>query len=341
MRGVEFSHGSVADKVLTGLLLASSVVDQVSSGGDFGVGLSNLVLHALELTDERAELLTVVPDVADGVLKGTKGQAGHLGSDADAALVEEADGVLVALAALAEQVLLGDLDVVKVEDAGGGGADAELLLLLGDGEAGGALFDNKGGDALVALCGVEVGKDDEEVGFHGVGDPHLAAGDGEAVGGLTGLGGHGEGVGAGDGLRQAEGGDGVGGQLGEPLLLQGLGAVLDDGGVAQRVVHVDHDGDGGVGAGQLLNADDGGCEGHAGAAVLFGDLNAHEALLEELLDDLGVHGFGFVHVARAGEDDLAGEFGHGVGHGGLDLGQVRQWRGGDVGDVNWGVGAEG
>lgn len=331
---VELGHGGVTDKVLASLLLAGSVVDEGAGGGNLGVALGNLVLHALELTNKGAELLAVVPDVLNGIFKGAKGKTGHLGGNTDAALVEEGDGVLVAVAALAKQVLLGDDDVVKVEDAGGGGADAELLLLLGNGEAGGALFDNKGSDALVALGRVEVGKDDEDLGLHGVGDPHLAARDFEAVGGLGGLCGHGEGVGSGDGLGKAEGADGVGGELGQPLLLEGLGAVLDKGGVAEGVVHVDHDGDGGVGAGQLLNADDGRGEGHAGAAVLLGDLDAHEALLKQLLDNDGVHGLGLVHLARAGEHHFAGKLGHGLGHGRLRLGKVSDGRGRDLGDVN-------
>lgn len=149
--GEELGHGGILDEVLAGLLLASSVEDEGASGGDFGVGLGKLVLHALELADEGAELLAVVPAVLDGVFPGAEGEAGHLGGDADAALVEDADGVLVALAALAEDILLGDVDVVKVEHAGAAGADAELLLLLGNGEALGALFDDEGGDALVAL----------------------------------------------------------------------------------------------------------------------------------------------------------------------------------------------
>lgn len=254
---VQLGHGGILDEVLAGLLLASGVEDQGASGGDLGVGLGELVLHALELADQGAELLAVVPAVLDGVLPGTESEAGHLGGDADTALVEDADGVLVALAALTEDVLLGDVDVVKVEDAGAAGADAELLLLLGDGEALGALLDDEGGDALVALGRVEVGEDEEDAGLHGVCDPHLGAVEDEAVGGLGGTGGHGEGVGAGHGLGEAEGGDGVGGQARQEGALDVLGAPFQDGGVAQRVVHVDHDADAGVGAGELLDGDDG------------------------------------------------------------------------------------
>lgn len=334
LRRVELGHGGVADKVLAGLLLAGGVVDEGAGGGDLGVALGNLVLHALELADEGAKLLAVVPDVLDGVFKGAEGEARHLRGDADAALVEDANGVLVAGALGAEQVLLGDDDVVKVEDAGGAGADAELLFLLGDAEAGRVLVDDEGADALVALAGVEVGKDDEEAGLHRVCDPHLGAVDLVAVGGGGRARGHGKGVGAGDGLREAERSDRVGGELGEVLLLERLGPPLHEGRVAERVVHVDHDGHGGVGARELLNGNDGGGKVHAGAAVLFGNLDAHEALLKELLDDGRVHGLGLVHVARLGQDDLGGKLGHGVGHGRLDLGEMRDGRGGNLGNVD-------
>ena len=64
LRGVQLGHGGVLDEVLAGFLLAGGVVDQGARGGDLGVGLGELVLHALEVADELAELATVVPDVA-------------------------------------------------------------------------------------------------------------------------------------------------------------------------------------------------------------------------------------------------------------------------------------
>ena len=69
LRGVQLGHGGVLDEVLAGFLLAGGVVDQGARGGDLGVGLGELVLHALEVADELAELATVIPDVA---VKGEK-----------------------------------------------------------------------------------------------------------------------------------------------------------------------------------------------------------------------------------------------------------------------------
>lgn len=64
LRRIQLRHGGVLDEVLPGLLLPGSVVDESARGGDLGIGLRELVLHALESTDELAELATVVPDVS-------------------------------------------------------------------------------------------------------------------------------------------------------------------------------------------------------------------------------------------------------------------------------------
>ena len=166
-------HCRILHEIQTRLLLPRRIIDERPRGADLRVRLRELVLHALELADEAVELPAVVPDILGGVLPRAEGEAGHLCGDADAAFVQEADGVFVALAFGAEELVGGDVDVVEVDDAGAAGADAELFLLFGDGEAFGAFLDDEGRDALVAFAGVEVGEDDEEVGFDGVGDPHL------------------------------------------------------------------------------------------------------------------------------------------------------------------------
>jgi len=76
------------------------------------------VLHALELADQLSELLAVVPDISGGVGEGAEGQTSHLCRDADAAFVQQADGVFVSLSLFAEEVLVWDLDVVEIEYAG-------------------------------------------------------------------------------------------------------------------------------------------------------------------------------------------------------------------------------
>jgi len=67
-----------------------------------------------------------------------------LRGDADATLVQNANGVLVPLTLLAEKIAARDLDVVKGYGTGAARLDAQLLLLLGDGETLGALFYDEG-----------------------------------------------------------------------------------------------------------------------------------------------------------------------------------------------------
>ena len=76
---------------------------------------------------------------------------------------------------------------------------------------------------------------------------------------------------------------------------------------AEGVLDVDHHADGGVGLGEGFDGQDGVEEGSAGAAVLLGDFNAHEAEVEELFDEAGVHVGGIVHVADKRGDSVAGE----------------------------------
>ena len=185
----QLRHGRITDELLPGLLLPCRVKDEGAGGADLGPGLGELVLHALELADQLAELAPVVPHVPRCVLPRPEREARHLRRDADAALVQQTDGVLVTRTLGAEEGGGGQVDVVEGDDAGRRRFDPELLLFLGDGEAGGVFGQEEGRDAFVAGRGVEVGEDDEEAGFEAVGDPHLAAVDDVgAVGLLVGAG---------------------------------------------------------------------------------------------------------------------------------------------------------
>ena len=86
-------------------------------------------------------------------------QAQHLSADTDAALVENLDGDLVALANLTHDAVLGDLHVRERYGAGGRSADAELVLLLAHLQAGCVTLSHEAGDALVSLGLVHVGED--------------------------------------------------------------------------------------------------------------------------------------------------------------------------------------
>jgi hypothetical protein len=260
-----------------------------------------------------------------GVFPSTQCQTGHLGTNTDTTLIQQANGVLVTLAFLTEKVTLGNDDIVKVEHAGAASADTQLLLLLGNGETRGILLDHEGRDALVALAGIQVRKDNKHPSLHGVGDPHLGPIDLVPIRRLFRLSLQGEGIGSRRRLRETERPDSPSSELRQPRLLErGVGPLVKRR-VDKRVVHIHQDTNAGVDAGQFLDGHDGRGKVHAGSAVLLGDLDAHQPLLEQLLDQCGVHDFGLVHFPHFGPDLLLRELGDGFGHQGLGFGEMRDW----------------
>lgn len=269
-----------------------------------------------------------------GVLPCAEGQTGHLSGDTNTALVQYADGVLVSLSLLAEQVALGDDAVVEVEHTSAAGTNTKLLLFLGNRETGGILLDNESSDTLIALAGVNVGEDEENASLHGVSNPHLGSIKLVSISSLLSLSLEREGIGARCGLGETEGADSASSQLGEPGTLGLDITVLHDRGVDQCIVNIDHHTDAGVDARQLLDRDDRGGEVHSRTAELLWHLNAHQALLEELLHDLRVHSLGFIHFPDLRADLLHCELRHGVGHQGFRLGQKGDRRRCQLGEID-------
>ena len=93
------------------------------------------MLHRLEFGDRLAELPPLFR-VCDRVIERALREADHLRADADPALVERLDRDLVALADLAEHVGARHAAFLEQQLAGAPGADAELVFLLADREAG-------------------------------------------------------------------------------------------------------------------------------------------------------------------------------------------------------------
>ncbi len=236
------------------------------------------------------------------------GEAGHLRADGDAAFVQSFDGDFVALADFAEHVGGGDAAIVEDQFTGGRGADAELVFLFADFEAGEFALDHEACDAAITEIGVGVGEEEVEAGFGGVGDPHFAAGDQEVAFGGDGASGQGKSVGACAGFRKRERGDGVFGEAGKVAALLIAVAPAEEDVVGDGVLHVGDDGGGGVDGGEGLDGEDGLEEAAALAAEFFGDLDAHEAEREHLGEDVLVEVGGIVHFADVGADALAGEF---------------------------------
>jgi hypothetical protein len=85
-------------------------------------------------------------DVGHGLVERALGDADGLGADRDAGVVEGAQGDLQALTASADHPVAGDAAVVEVQLTGRAALDAELALLLTEGEARVALLDDEGRD---------------------------------------------------------------------------------------------------------------------------------------------------------------------------------------------------
>src|SRR6185312_5279757 len=98
-------------------------------------------------------------------LERTARDAEHLRTDAYAPLVQRLDRDLVALTHLAEHIRLGNEASIEQQLGRARGANAELVLLLADGEARHVPLDEKRGDSLVAGRGIRVREDDEDAGF--------------------------------------------------------------------------------------------------------------------------------------------------------------------------------
>ncbi len=104
-----------------------------------------------------------------------------LGTDANTTGVQRLDGDLVALAELADNAALGDADRVEMDRTSAAGSDAQLVLGLADGHAGLVAVDEETGDAAVALLGLCIGHDEEEVRVTRRRYPHLIAVDDKIV----------------------------------------------------------------------------------------------------------------------------------------------------------------
>src|SRR5262249_13473308 len=131
---------------------------------------------------------------------------------------------------------------------GGAGANAELVLLLADGETIETLFDQERRDAAIALFRSDVCENDEQAGLGAVGDPELAAVENEMVTALFGSGRQREGVASRPGFRKGVGANCVGDQPREIPAFLLLVCPRDDGVVDQGVLYIDDDTGGSVGA---------------------------------------------------------------------------------------------
>ena len=99
--------------------------------------------------------------------------ADHLRADSDASFVERLDGDLVSLAGFAEDVFLRHTAVFENQLTGRRRANAGLVFLLADAEAGEVALDEERGDAFVAGVRIRVREHDEHACLGRVRDPQF------------------------------------------------------------------------------------------------------------------------------------------------------------------------
>ena len=116
-----------------------------------------------------------------------------------------------------------------------------------------------------------------------------------------------EGIGAGTGFAQCVGAHGVAAHAGEIALLLLFRGPAQEGVIHQRILHVHDNSGGGIDAGKFFHREDRLEKGAASAAVLFGNFNAHQAQLKELLDNLVLEDTLLVHFLDVGPDAFVRE----------------------------------
>ncbi len=229
----------------------------------------------------------------------------------------------------ADHPVARDAHVVEEQLAGGGALDAELALLLPEGEAGVGLLHDEGADVRATpAVGVGDRQDGVVLGHTGVGDPRLLAVEHPVVAVGGGAGAHRGRVAAGLtlGQRVRERG-GTLGQRAKVLLLQLLRAGEDQRGAAELVGAGDQRGRG-ADPGDLLD-DDGAREGvGADAAVLLGDVRGVEVGGDERVVCGGREGRGPVDLSGVGADLVLGDGPDRLADGVVVLGDPEQVEGG-------------
>ena len=282
----------LADRGLQGVV-GDPGVDQPA--GEVGHGLqpeqvgdhpADLVLDELEVGEGLAELAALL-DVVDGQVKQLLGGADRPGAEADAAVVEDLHRDAEAVAGLAEDVLGGDADVLEVEAAQVVAAQAHRVEALADLQALHPLLQHQR-DVLVAPVHLAAGEGGDHVGARAVADVALlAVQHPRAVGLLDGARLDLVRVRARLGLGQGEGRElAPGGQVGQPSLLLLVGAEQGDALVADRLVHPEHDRQGGVDLPDRLEHARVAGLGQALAAVSLVHVEAQHPDLAEVADDL-------------------------------------------------------
>ena len=220
-----------------------------------------------------------------GVLRGQVehglGQAEREGGDGDAPDLEGAQELAEAQIGVADQVVVGDLDVVEVQLAGVEAAPPDAAHLRTHGEAGGVPLDDEAGESRAPpFAGLGAGQQrhPERHVRPGVGDERLGPVDHPAAVPPHGAGADPPGVGAGVGLGEPERAEGAAlGQRTQPPVALGVVAEQQQRQRSDRHVGLPGGGHRLVGQTDLLHGGDEADRRHPDPAPLLGDEHAEEA----------------------------------------------------------------
>ena len=146
-----FGHGAPAGRV-RGLAVESAggFVEHDAGGLKFGFHVGQLELDALEIGDGLAELLAVLR-VSDGLVERELGAAEGAGGDVEAPAIEAGHREAEAVAFLTDPVSCGHAHFVEDDLRRRLTFPAHLAFVGPEGEAGRALLDDEGGDALCSV----------------------------------------------------------------------------------------------------------------------------------------------------------------------------------------------
>ena len=189
-------------------------------------------------------------------------------------------------------------------------ANAELVLFLADAEAFEPTLHGERGDPLVAFGEVSVREDDVQTCLGPIGDPELAAVQDPLVTLLRGLGRESERIRPRSRLRERVGTDEIGGKPWQVALLGIVGRPLEQQRVHKRILHVHEDRSRCIDGRQLFDREHGHEQAAAGSAVRLGNLDPHEAELEELGNQGGIELRRLLHRLHARADLALGEVSH-------------------------------
>ena len=112
---------------MTSLLQTSCIINKQTCGLDLHGYIWYLMLHALEIEDPLTELFAL-PGILDSSLKAALSQAHHLSAYTDTTLIQNWNGILVALAYFAKNIFCWHFAIIKMNGTCWGGLWVDIIF---------------------------------------------------------------------------------------------------------------------------------------------------------------------------------------------------------------------